>query len=139
MTFYRNIASRKAKWKKKVRLIDTIVLAFINEVKRGNPKIAVLDYKDLGKRILHLGERGEELLKEAVELAMHDKVIYEMRDLLAHLGDLSGRIKDLTEKKWGAKLRSFPYYQPAIAAASELVKQAESVRELDKLVKKEGK
>jgi hypothetical protein len=82
MSFYRNIASRKAKWKRKVHKIDTIVLAFINEVKRGNPKIAILDYKDLGKRILYLGERGETLLKEAVELAMRDKVIYEMRDLL---------------------------------------------------------
>jgi hypothetical protein len=36
-------------------------------------------------------------------------------------------------------MRSFPYYQPAIAAATELVKQADSIRELDKLVKKEGK
>ncbi len=139
MTFYRNFSSRKAKWKKKVRKMDLTVLDFINKFKRGDPKIPIRAYKDLGRSIMDIGEKGEILLKEAVELGMYDRVIYEMRDILNDLGELSARVKDLAEKKWGAKMPTFPLYAPAVAAATELMKQAKSVRELDKLVKKEGK
>ena len=134
MSIYKNFSSRKAKWKRKVRRCDISVLHFINQIKRGDANVALMDYKEMGAKILYLGEAGEKLIKEAVELGMYDRVIYEMRDMLNFVGDLSTRMKSLTERKWGGKIRSYPLYEPTVEPAIELQKQAESVRQLDRLV-----
>ena len=132
---YTNYSARKSKWKRRVRKIDVRVGQFINDIKRGDPNITVTDYKEVGARILYLGEHGEALLDEAVELGMLDKVIFEIRDIVNFLAELSDKMRHLAERKWGGKLRSFPIYEPACAPATELIKQSETVRQLEKLVK----
>ena len=135
---YRSFSTRKHRWKRKVRKCDLEVLKFINEVTRGSTLIPILDYKKLGERIYYLGEAGEKLLAEAVELGMYDKVIYEMRDLLNFVADLSNRMRDLAQKRWGGTLRSFLLYEPTVAATGQLQEESATIRKLDELLEKQS-
>lgn len=128
-----SLMTMKSRWRKEVRRLDQHIMSLANDDRRGGMTVGLVEYKKAARRVLKMGQRGEDLLEQAVNLGMGPIIISDLRDVLTVVGDWGARIFKIVMLKWGSEPSDWPLYQCHVAETAELISQSNSIRELEKL------
>jgi hypothetical protein len=128
-----NFYARKGYWKRKVKAVDKEVLYLLNREVRGDLSTAITDYFNTGHRLANLGELGETLASDAVNMGMSARVLDDIKDISNLLAMMSERLRIVAEEKWGDSLPNFPIYHTTLPSTANLMEAAASIRELKEL------
>lgn len=132
-----NFYNRKGYWKRLVRRIDRRVLDILNRERRDPRNNPVSDYFALGHDLVKIGLSGEDLMSDAVKFGISVQIMSDISDVCNVLEMMSERLRLMAEDKWGQQLPTFPIYHTTLMATAELIEQAESVKEMNRILGKE--
>jgi hypothetical protein len=126
--------NRKSYWKRLAKKANIIVMDLLNREVRGDLQLTLTDYFETGNFLVKIGLEGESLAKRAVNLGLTPMVLTDLKDTTNILAMLSERLRDVAEKKWGQDLPTFPVYHTDMEATTELIDQADSIREMHRML-----
>lgn len=133
------VYNRKHYFTKQLRALDKEILRLLRDERAGDMEVPITAYVDVAKEVLQLGQRGEDIVREAVKYGLGDALIYEMRDKVNTVQTFSHLLKQVAESKWfNNELPTFPTFTTILAPASELVVEADSVREMKRELERGG-
>jgi len=130
----RKFYNLKSYWKSRFILLDKTMMELFKRERRGDiEEIPLARFRGLSYRLISLGNRGEKLLTQGVDMRMASKVLRDIRDGLNEMEMYSTRLKAIAEAKVNQSLDTFPTYQTNIMPTANLM---EGVKSLDEILEK---
>lgn len=122
------LRSKKAKYKKAVKRIDSQVVRLISRVRNGHPP-STLEWRERAAELKSQGERLERLLDKAIELGFRSVFINDVTEMIDLCETLVRQCRRMAERGIQGQLVAFPRYEPARTAGPTAI-ESRGVREL---------